>query len=193
MLTQDTLVKVTNRSDSLVGYRLPEKHIVRRFGRNESKLLTVEEIRALNSEKGGKALIKHHLIIENEELLNELLFRVEPEYYYSEKDVKELLLSGSLDQLLDALDFAPNGVKDLIQEYAVALKINDLSKREAILKKTGFDVTAAINAKEESGEDVVPEVRVRRSAPIGAQNSQPTESDTSRRVSKYKVTTISNN
>ena len=97
MLTNDMTVKVTNRSNSLVGYRLPEMHITRRFGKNETKQLTVGEVRALVSERGGRALIKNNLVIDNPELVNEIIYNVQPEYYYTEADVVELLLHGSVD------------------------------------------------------------------------------------------------
>ena len=191
MLTNDMLVKVTNRSNSLVGYKLPEFHIKRRFSKNETKQLTVQEIRALNSEKGGHALIKNHLIIDNEELVNELIFNIQPEYYYTEKDVIELLLNGSADQLLDALDFGPHGVHDIIKSKAVELNLNDLRKREIILEKTGFDVTAAINANEQS--NVVPvEAKTRRAAPITATQEKAEEPVRRTTVSRFKITTTSN-
>ena len=83
MLTNDTIVKVTNRSNSLVGYKLPEMHITRRFGKNETKQLTVQEVRALAAERGGRALIKNNLVIDNAELVNEIIYNVQPEYYYT--------------------------------------------------------------------------------------------------------------
>jgi len=51
---------------------------------------------------------------------------------------------GSLDEFLDCLDFAPEGVKDLIKNLAVELPLNDVAKREAIFNKLGFNVDNAI-------------------------------------------------
>nr|DAG21583.1 MAG TPA: hypothetical protein [Caudoviricetes sp.] len=53
----------------------------------------------------------------------------EPEYNMSEAQVKELILNGSLDAFLDALDFAPLGVIDLIKDLSVKLPISDIHKR----------------------------------------------------------------
>ena len=50
-----------------------------------------------------------------------------------------------MEQLEDALDFAPLGVIELIKEKAVSLKLSDINKRDAIAKKTEFNVTKAIN------------------------------------------------
>ena len=88
-------------------------------------------------------------MIKDYEAAKELLPDVEPEYYYTEEDVKKLLLiPNNLDAFLDCLDFAPDGVIDLIQEEAVNLPLNDVAKRKAILDKTGFNVEAAIRVKE---------------------------------------------
>ena len=69
-----------------------------------------------------------------------------------EAQVRNLLVNGSLDAFLDALDFAPEGVKDLIKKYAVDLPLNDYAKREALKKATGFDVTKALMHKQEEQE-----------------------------------------
>ena len=61
----------------------------------------------------------------------------------------KLLTEGSLDEFLDALDFAPIGVIDLIKKYSLELPLNDVAKREALLKKEKFNVTAMLeNSKE---------------------------------------------
>ena len=78
-----------------------------------------------------------------------LLGKVEPEYDYTPTDIKNLLLNGSLDELLDCLDFAPEGVIEIVKDLAVELPLNDVAKREAILNKTGFNVTNAIEIKKE--------------------------------------------
>jgi hypothetical protein len=42
--------------------------------------------------------------------------------------VRNLLASGSLDSLLDALDFAPDGVIELIKTISVSLPLSDTQK-----------------------------------------------------------------
>jgi hypothetical protein len=72
----------------------------------------------------------------------------------SENQVRDLLLTGSLDAFLDALDFAPLGVIDLIKTLAVQLPLTDLNKRKALKEKTGFDVDKAlIHIEEEKAEE----------------------------------------
>ena len=56
----------------------------------------------------------NYLIIDDKSALDFLNIQPEPEYFYTDVEIKKLLLEGSLDQLEDCLTFAPNGVIDLI-------------------------------------------------------------------------------
>ena len=170
-IANDVIVNVTNRDNSMVGYWIPEMNVKRTFSAGEDKDLSAGELRALAWTKGGRAVIKNHLIIDNAELVAELLGNVEPEYFYTEADIVNLLLHGTDDQLRDALDFGYEGTTSLIKDKAVDLKLNDIRKREIILEKTKFDVTNAIRVNEES-EKAVAEAKVRRAAPITAANEE---------------------
>lgn len=167
MLKDTDKVRVENRDNTLVGYTVPETKIIRRFNENEVKELTMGELRQIIQDRGCRNVIKNHLIIHDKSAVEELLPGVEPEYFYNTKDVDFLLTRGSLDQLLDALDFAPEGVVNLIKEEAVKVDLNDMRKREAILEKTGFDVTKAIDIRKlgEAKDETAP--KTRRAAPIG--------------------------
>lgn len=153
MLDKNTIVKVTNRSDGSVSYNIPDLNLVRRFAYRETKDVTVDELRKLSYIPGGEYLLRNSLVIDNEELIEELLGTVEPEYNYTEADVRNLLLNGTLDELLDCLDFAPGGVIDLVKKVAVELELNDIKKRQAILDKTHFNVTKAIEFNKETQEE----------------------------------------
>ena len=174
MVENNMTVKVTNRDNGSVGYTIPDLNVHRTFQPRESKEISAEELRKLSYLPGGDVIIKEYLIIHNEELLKELLGEVEPEYYYSEDEVKALLLSGSLAQLQDCLDFAPSGVIDLIKSLAVSLKIDNVSKRKAIQDKTGFNVTRAIEINEETDEETTSKegAQGRRAAPITAKSEE---------------------
>lgn len=183
-------VKVTNRDNSVVGYYIPELNIKRNFTKGEVKNLEADELRALAWTKGGRSVIKNHLIIEDPQLVQELLGEVEPEYYYTEKDVVDLLVHGTEDQLMDALDFAPDGAISLIKDKAVDLKLNDVRKREIITKATGFDVDNAIRVNRES--EIVPEeAKTRRAAPITASENQ--SEAPARRATAPKIKIATNN
>ena len=87
---------------------------------------------------------------------------------------------GSQDEFLDMLDFAPDGVMNLVKKYAVDLPLTDLYKIEALKNKTGFDSAKALeNSKDEDEEIKVASNPTRRVS---------TEDKPSRRVpTEYKV------
>lgn len=177
MIEKDTLIKVKNRDNGTVGYTIPELgNLHRSFSKGETKEITMDELRKLSYISGGKILLQNYLIVQNQDALKELLSDdVEPEYYYGEEEIKKLLLTGSNDQLLDCLEFAPEGVIGLVKDLAVSLKINDISKRNIILEKTGFNVTNAIAINEETIEGEGEEAKSsRRSAPVTVEKSDET-------------------
>lgn len=140
----DNKVSVKNRSSSMVVYTIPEKNIRREFMPAETKVLPYDELVDLSFQAGGRSIMENFLQVQAVNAREGLNLHTEPEYNMSEEDIKNLLLTGSNDALLDALDFAPIGVIDLIKQYAVSLPVNDMTKRQAIKDKTGFDVTKAL-------------------------------------------------
>lgn len=141
---------VTNRSAGIVGYAIPEMGIKNReFQPNETKKISAEELRNLTYIPGGTALMRGYLQIRDPEVREELVGRVEPEYNMSIDDVKKLIQFGSMDEWLDCLDFAPEGVIDIIKTLSVELPLTDTNKMEAFKKKKGIDLARAIRAKQE--------------------------------------------
>lgn len=191
MLEKDTLVKVTNRVKGTVGYTIPDLgNLHRNFQANETKEVTMDELRKLSYLPGGEVILRDCLIINNDEAVQELLGAVEPEYNYTETQIRELLTTGTLDQFLDTLDFAPKGVIDLIKDLAVSTELNDVAKREALLKKTGFNVTKAIENNRYTQEEEVSQNIQRRSTPLKTDHGETTTGRRSEPVSKYKITSI---
>lgn len=144
---------VKNRGASTVVYRIPEEGIRRRFAPGEVKQISAEELEKLTYQSSGMTLLTKFLQIQSPEAIKKMGMQVEPEYYMSETDVAKLLTSGSLDAFLDALDFAPVGVIDLIKSMSLSLPLVDIPKRKALKEKTGFDVEAALKHKDEEQED----------------------------------------
>ena len=191
MIDEKKIVRVTNRDNGHVGYRIPDmNNLVRDFNANETKNITVEELKKLAYISGGPTLIRDYLVIEDPEVVEEILGDVEPEYYYNEEDVKKLLLNGSLDELKDCIEFAPKGTVDLVKQLAVELPVNDITKRKAILDMTGFNVDAAIMINEETKDEMENTQKVRRVnesvkeevKSTGRRTAAPTVSE-----SKYKI------
>ena len=175
---------VKNRSAGMVVYRIPEIGIRREFMPGESKKVDFDELEKLAYQPGGRELMAEYLIINAEEALDELGIHREPEYWMNEQNVINLLQNGSLDEFLDCLDFAPAGVMDLIQKYAVSLPLNDFNKRKALKDKTGFDVDAALKnlmaEKADEGGKIEPN-KERRVQPQAATPGRRTDGG------KYKV------
>ena len=145
MLEKNTKINVTNREKGTVGYRIPDLgNLNRQFQPNETKEIEFEELEKLSWLPGGDYILRNCLIIDNEDAIKELLGSVEPEYFYTKDQVVELMKNGSLDEFLDCLDFAPQGVCEMIKDLAVSMPLNDVAKRNAIAEKLGFNVDNAI-------------------------------------------------
>ena len=114
-----TLISVRNRNNGYTGYSIPDKGIWRNFNIGETKKISLEELRQLQYQPGGEYVLENLLVVESEEALKALNMTVEPEYNYTKEDIENLLLNGTLDQLRDFLDFAPDGAIELAKEIAV--------------------------------------------------------------------------
>ena len=180
------LINVTNRTPGMVVYKIPEHGIRREFYPKETKKIPYEELVWLSYIAGGRAIMQDCLLIEEPQATQDLNIHTEPEYFMNEQEVIDMLLQGSLDQLLDALDFAPVGVIEIIKAQAVSLPIYDMQKREAIYKATGFNVNAAIENSKPDEDEIVEE------APVATRRvQQNTNAPTRRTEGKYKVISTS--
>ena len=189
MKNGNDLVRVQNRDNGSVGYTIPDlNNLHRTYQPNETKNITMDELRKLSYVPGGMEILRNYLVILDEEAREEILSDVEPEYYLTKDGVKKLLLEGSLDALLDCLDFAPSGVVDLVKDIAVEIELNDVKKRDAILNKTGFNVTNAININKETTEETEKVKPVRR---VGQPEDKAATAPTGRRTAAptYKIVT----
>lgn len=188
MLDKNTLIKITNRYDGMAGYEVADLGINRLFMAGETKEVTMEEIRKLSYSIGGITLLKDFFVLDNPEAVAEILGTVEPEYFYTEEQVKELLLTGSLEALQDCLDFAPAGTIELVKKVAVETKLNDIQKRRAIQAATGFNIDTAVMINEETEDEKEEETKTRR---VSTASTTPVATSTGRRTSapniNYKV------
>ena len=160
----------------------------------ETKMIPLSELKQLQFVPGGDFTLKNLLIIEDKSLLDEdLNIETEPEYFYTEQDVRDLLEKGSIEQLEDALDFAPEGVIELIKKIAVDTELFDTRKREVISKHTNFNIDTAININKMMEEDTEAENtaaatgKQRRATPINEKESKPEEPKRRTATKEYKV------
>lgn len=148
-----TTCLVKNRGASHVSYRIPEDGIRRSFAPGETKEISYQELEKLTFQPGGMMILTNYLQLIETEALNAFGIHAEPEYHMSETDVANLIKTGTLDAFLDALDFAPVSVVELIKKLSIDIPLMDMNKRKALKEKTGFDVDAALRHIEEEKED----------------------------------------
>lgn len=145
-------MKVKNRCNSVVLYSIPDLNIRRRFAPGEVKNIATEELERLVYQPGGLYILANCLQVSAADA-KALEINPEREYFLTEQGIKDLILVKSLDEFLDALDFAPKGVIDLIKAFSMTLPIKDLAKANALKEKTGFDVVKALAFEEQAKID----------------------------------------
>lgn len=183
MLDNKTLVKIKNRYNGFVTYSVPDmNNLTRTFSPNETKAqITVEEIRMLNGQTGGRRLLEDFLVIvEPQELIEELFpgkLDTQPEYAYGDKEITYMLESATVDAFKDFIDFAPLGILEIVKEKAVSLPLQSYDKRQYMLEKLDYDVDAAIKNDRDSkeGEEIAVDRPQRRVQPAAsaAPKTQP--------------------
>lgn len=178
--------KIKNRSAGVCVYRIPEDGIRRSFEPGETKKVSAEELEKLTFQPGGLAILSNFLQIIEESGRKQIGLETEPEYNMSEKDVVDMLRSGSMDAFLDCLDFAPPGVIDLIKKFSVSLPLTDYNKRKALKDKLGFDVDRAVENNVADKENSMDAPAKRRVAIAKEEEVKP---ETNRRteVPKYNI------
>ena len=118
--------------------------------------------------------------------------KVEPEYNMTEKEVRELIINGSNDEWLDCLDFAPEGVIDLIKTLAIEIPLTDTVKMEQFKQKKGVDLARQIRAKQEEEAEIAAaqaqqDTRPQRRVQPTQEASEPQNPQRRTSGSKYKV------
>lgn len=145
---------ITNRSPGVVAYYLSDSGKLREFYPKETKRVLYSEIEEVSAQPGGRELLYNYFYIQEAGAIEKALnVKPEPEYYLTEAQIDGWMVSSTLDQFKDALDFAPEGVKDLIKVHAVSLPLNDISKCNAIKTQLGFDVLTAIKNEQATQTD----------------------------------------
>lgn len=188
MIEKDRMIRVVNRDKGGVGYTIPDLgNLKRQFRHGEEKMISFEELEKLSWIPGGKYLLQNCLVIHDESAVRELLGNVEPEYYYGKAEIIKLFETGTLDQFMDCLEFAPKGVLDLIKDLAVSLPLNDVQKRRLIAQHLNFNVDNAIALIEAAGGDPTQsEAESRRRAKPISRSAAPKEAKPARRVETIK-------
>lgn len=145
----DDIIEITNLLDCTCGYIVDLTGVRRILPPHASFKVKASELRELFYQRGGQELLHNYIRVGNNALAQEFGVDVDntPEYNWGRKDVIDALNNPDIDVLLDALDFAPDGIKQLIADVAVETEVADVNKRKAISDKLGIDVDAMITNK----------------------------------------------
>lgn len=192
------LVPVTNRDNGLVCLKLSNNKLIE-FNQGQTRKVSIDDLIEANSSTGNRVILRDYLVIQDKEALDILEMEPEPEYFYSEKEIRKLLSEGTLEQLEDCLNFAPGGVIDLLKDIAVEIKLPDTRKRELIAKKTGFNIDNILYVKKQLETEVEEkpkeEKASRKAAPISAdgaskRKAEPIKTTETKKFPEYKVVSV---
>lgn len=151
MLKDNDLVVVRNRNRGGTSYLIDGNWI--NFEYNEVKKVPFSHLKSLTYTNGGRYLLDHCLVIEDKEALKQLGMNVEPEYYYTDEQIRKVLFDGSYDEFADFLDFAPNGAIEIAKNLAVTEELPDNHKRDMLGQRTGLNISNAIMVNKVMNED----------------------------------------
>lgn len=108
----------------------------------------VGDIRECSYDQGCRNIFRNYVQICNPELAKEFGVSEDTiEYNWGEKEIIDALTTADINVLLDALDFAPDGIKEALLDKAVELEIPDVRRREAISTALGVNVDNKIKNK----------------------------------------------
>lgn len=193
MIKDDTLINVRNRNNGTTGYTLADgAKETRLWAENEIKKITFAELKRVSYLPGGAELLRDYLVIEDPAAIEALNVGIDiqeqPEYLYTENEIRDLLFNGSLDELKDFLDFSPDGGIEIAKQIAVNEELPDMRKRKIISEATGFNINTAIEINDmmkDSGvaEDAAPKKqrRVAKETEAASAPEKPT------RRTNYKI------
>lgn len=188
MVNKEKRVKVVNRTSGSLAYKIDTLRVTRHWRKPGDYLnISIAELLELKTVRGGQSLLENYVIIEDKEALS-VLFpdqELEPEYNYGLKEIEALLYEADTEQLLDALDFAPKGVLDLIKAKSAEKLPNTTAKIEAINKKFNIDLNKVneLYQEKEILEEKPEPIRRRRTTPI-IETGEPKQESS---LPKYKV------
>lgn len=142
----NTVVAIENMTSHKSGYTL-DNGVRRRVPGNGRVNITAEEVRQAVYEHGNYIFV-NTLRVTNAALAREIGVPEDMiEYNWTAKDIKDALTTSDIAIFLDALDFAPDGIKEEMLTQAVELEITDGVRKEALNKYFGVDIDAKIANK----------------------------------------------
>ena len=192
MIKDDTLINVRNRNNGTTGYTLADgAKETRLWAENEVKKITFAELKRVSYLPGGAELLRDYLVIEDPAAIEALNVGIDiqeqPEYLYTENEIRNLLFNGSLDELKDFLDFSPDGGIEIAKQIAVNEELPDMRKRKIISEATGFNINTAIEINDMMKDNDVAEEAAPKKQRRVAKETEATPEKPTRRTTSYKI------
>ena len=192
MIKDDTLINVRNRNNGTTGYTLADgAKETRLWAENEIKKITFAELKRVSYLPGGAELLRDYLVIEDPAAIEALNVGIDiqeqPEYLYTENEIRNLLFNGSLDELKDFLDFSPDGGIEIAKQIAVNEELPDMRKRKIISEATGFNINTAIEINDMMKDNDVAEEAAPKKQRRVAKETEATSEKPTRRTTSYKI------
>ena len=192
MIKDDTLINVRNRNNGTTGYTLADgAKETRLWAENEVKKITFAELKRVSYLPGGAELLRDYLVIEDPAAIEALNVGIDiqeqPEYLYTENEIRDLLFNGSLDELKDFLDFSPDGGIEIAKQIAVNEELPDMRKRKIISEATGFNINTAIEINDMMKDNDVAEEAAPKKQRRVAKETEATPEKPTRRTTTYKI------
>lgn len=149
-VSNNKLIEVRNMMDHkqvLIDKNTRSRYV---FGAQQTKTITAGELRSMAYVPGVLTmLLDGKLRIQNRELCEEFNVPTDvPEYDLTIAEIDDILLNKEADYLLDALDWAPEGILELIKRRAIELKLPDVAKRKYISDRLECNVDEMIRNAE---------------------------------------------
>lgn len=163
-------VPVRSRTEGSVAYKLDSLRVARSWPKTGAVLqISIDELKELMVYPGGEYILRNLVIIEDEAARIEILgAEVQPEYNYTEDEIKYLLYEAEDNALLDCLDYAPIGVLELIKEFSLEKMPNTTAKIKAINQKLNINLNKIIEMMRDDNDDAAKQSTTngRRTAPV---------------------------
>jgi hypothetical protein len=171
-------VKVWSMSAGIITYTLADPQVTRTWRPNELKILTFHELYQLANHPGGIVLLRERLQIRDNKVREALQLPLDPEFLYTEEDAKNLAISGTEEQILDALEFGPLGLASMIKHHAI-LNANSLDRVNFFNTLFSMNIQELRNSAGKTEEEPAPTTPKRR-----AQKTESSEESPKKRKSQ---------
>lgn len=139
-------VRVRNLTNSPVVVTTPMTRKRFELAPHGQRAMTVADIRECSYDKGCADIFCNYVQICNAQLAQEFGVTSDIiEYHWGEKEILDCLNATGTEVLEDALDFAPDGIKEAIVDKAVEIELPDMRKRQIIDDALGINITHKID------------------------------------------------